>query len=96
MDPPRGSVRRADPDLDPIDVLAPEQVGRAGDDSGGQKAQARAPDRGVDDQDECAALDSGDPEAFRSGHVEVAFESFFAAPEFVRTPYQRSEDGRII
>ena len=96
VDPPWKSARRADADLDPIEVGAAEQMGRAGEDVRSQKAQARAPDRRIDDQDQCTALDSGDPEAFRSGHVEVAFEGFFAAPEFVRSPYQRSEDGRIV
>ena len=96
VDPPWKSDRRADADLDPIEVGAAEQVGRAGEDVRSQKAQARASDRRIDDQDQCTALDSGDPEAFRSGHAEVAFEGFFAAPEFVRTPYQRSEDGRIV
>ena len=96
VDPPSGSVRRTNPDLDAIEVPATEQGGRTGDDSGSKKAQARAPDGGIDDQDECAAFDSGDSEAFRSGHVEVAFEGLFATPEFVRTPYQRSEGGRIV
>ena len=91
-----GSARRADPDFDPLEVRAAERAGGAGGDSGSQEAQARASGGGIDDQDECGALDSGDPETFRSGHVEVAFEGFFAAPELVRAPYQRSGDGRIV
>ena len=44
------------------------------DDSRRKKTQARAPGRTVDDDDQGAAFDRGDPEAFRSGQVEVAFE----------------------
>ena len=60
------------------------------------KAQACAPGRGVDDEDERSAFNRGDSEAFRSGQVEVAFERIFAAPEIVRTPDQVSQRGLVI
>ena len=44
------------------------------DDARRMKAQARAPGRRVDDEDERFAFNRGDSEAFRSGQVEVAFE----------------------
>ena len=96
MGPPRCSARRTDPNLEPVEVLAAEQASGVSDDPWRQEAQACASDRGVDDDDDGAVLDRGDPEAFRPGHVEVAFERLFVAPEFVRSPYQCSEDRRII
>ena len=66
-----------------------------GDDPWRKKAQARPPGRGVDDDDDGAAFDCGDPEAFRPGQVKVAFEGFFATPQFVRAPCQCSEDGPV-
>ena len=66
------------------------------DDSGSQETQSRASSRGVDDDDEGAVLDTGDSETFRSGHVEVAFEGLLAAPELIRAPHQRAQDGRVV
>ena len=94
--PPRYSARRTDPNLEPVEVLTAEQARGVSDDPWRQEAQACASDRGVDDDDDGAALDRGDPEAFRPGHVEVAFERLFVVPEFVRSPYQCSEGRRII
>ena len=60
------------------------------------KSQACAPGRGVDDENERSALDRGDPEAFRSGQVEVAFEGFFAAPELVGASDQHPQRGIVV
>ena len=91
----RWSACRTDPNLDPVKVRTAERTGGMSDDPRRKKAQACPPGRGVDDDDDGAALDRGDPEVFRPGHVEVAFERFFATPQLVRTPRQCPEDGLV-
>ena len=93
---PEQSVRRTNPDFESVEVGTAERTSRVRDDFRGKKSQASALGRRVDDDHQGISFDSGDPEAFRSGQVEVAFERLFATPELVRTPYQRSEDGSII
>ena len=74
----RGSLRSSapgsNPDLESVKVGTAERASRASDDSRGKKAQARAPGGRVDDDDQGSSFDCSDPEAFRSGQVEVAFE----------------------
>ena len=85
-----------DPDVDPLQILPAEHLRGMGDDARRQETQSCAPRRGVDDDDDGPALDRRDPESFRTGHVEVAFEVLLTTPELVRPPRQCSEDGRII
>ena len=73
-EPPGRSARRADPDLESVEVRTAERASGVSDDSRRKKAQACAPGRRFDDDDQSPAFDCRDPEAFRSGQVEVAFE----------------------
>ena len=88
--------RRANPDVEPLEVRAAEHGGGVSHDPRRQKTQSRAPGRGIDDDHDGIPFDRGDPQAFRTGQVQVAFEGVLTAPELVRLPCQCSENGRII
>ena len=94
----RGVTQRAGriANLDSVEVGATEQASGMRHDSRSQESQARTSGRGVDDDDQSAVLDPRDSEAFRSGHVEVAFERLLAASELIRSPHQRAQDGCVV
>ena len=71
---PEQSVRRTNSDLESVEVGTAERTSRVRDDARSEKSQASALGRGVDDDHQGVSFDCGDPEAFRSGQVEVAFE----------------------
>ena len=72
--PPAQSLRRTNPNLESVEVGTAERTSRVSDDVRCKKAQARPLGRRVDGDDQGVPFDCGDPEAFRSGQVEVAFE----------------------
>ena len=71
---PEQSVRRTNSDLESVEVGTAERTSRVGDDVRCKKAQARPMGRRVDGDHQGVSFDCGEPEAFRSGQVEVAFE----------------------
>lgn len=71
---PAQSPRRTHPNLESVEVGTTERTSRVSDDARGKKTQARPVGRRVDGDHQGAFFDCGDPEAFRSGQVEVAFE----------------------
>ena len=72
--PPAQSLRRTNPNLESVEVGTAERNSRVSDDARREKAQARPVGRRVDGDYQGASFDCGNPEAFRSGQVEVAFE----------------------
>ena len=71
---PAQSLRGTNPNLESVEVGTAERTSRVSDDARCKKAQARALGRRVDGDYQGASFDCGDPEAFRSGQVKVAFE----------------------
>ena len=71
---PEQSGRRTNSDLESVKVGTAERTSRVSDDVRGKKSQARALGGRVDDDDEGISFDCGNPEAFRSGQAEAAFE----------------------
>jgi hypothetical protein len=71
---PEQSVRRTNSDLESVKVGTAERTSRVSDDARCKKSQACPLGRRVDDDDQGISFDCGDPEAFRSGQAEVAFE----------------------
>ena len=71
---PAQSRRRTNPNLQSVEIGTAERISRASDDARCKKAQARPLGRRVDGDYQGAPFDCGDPEAFRFGQVEVAFE----------------------